>query len=201
MSNDSARSRYAAKQLGRVAMTLVAFVIMCGGVAIATPKLDFKPGEALRAKDLNDSFKDVDSRLQAQRVMTVGTVSYSVGATKYCGKTNPTDGKITSAATSGYVLAKSLCQNVTAGCNTSPSAHMCSSEELVRSSQLGVAVDAGWYSTGSTSAISNAAGKSASDCLGWSSSDEANAGAVWNPSPLQPTAALCNARFPVLCCD
>jgi hypothetical protein len=63
MSNDSARSSYAARQLGRVAMTLVALVIMCGGVAIATPKTDFKAGTPVSSKDLNDSFKDVDSRL------------------------------------------------------------------------------------------------------------------------------------------
>jgi hypothetical protein len=140
--------------------------------------------------------------------MTVSGVQYSVGATKYCGASPwVTTGAISFNGAVGYAGAKAACQ-ACADCGNSPSAHMCTAQEIIQSAQLGLqnTLPQGWYSSGlGTFGNSNEEG----DCNGWESGSDfgvvgpdwtsgfvANVGAV--PAPgLSP----CTAIRPILCCD
>jgi len=68
--------------------------------------------------------------------------SYSVGATTFCGVSAMS---YTGGGVGGYAGAKKICESA---CK-SPSAHMCTSEELIRSTAIGIAMpDNLWFSTG-----------------------------------------------------
>jgi hypothetical protein len=129
---------------------------------------------------------------------------YSTGAT-YCGATDATDGSFTWSFTvplptphqvfvSGYMAGKALCERVT---TCGAAAHVCSSEELARSAQLGMlsaAPPQAWFGGG------------ASDCYGWTQGVTIN-GAVWMnnppgsiPAAYGPSSAICSASLPIACC-
>jgi hypothetical protein len=131
----------------------------------------------------------------ARTVVAVDGGLYSVGAT-YCGSTAPQTGNLLAAvpgAANGYAAGKSLCQTAC----SSPSAHICSTDDLIRSMTLGAGVPIlsgfGSYYT--------AAG-SASDCCGWQNS--ACSGPVLNSglgSTPSFTSISCTDVAPILCCD
>jgi hypothetical protein len=100
----------------------------------------------------------------------------------------------TGQITGGYAGVKGLCETAC----TSTSAHMCTSDEIVRTVQVGVAAPAGWYSVGlwSYNGISNAVD---SDCTSWTS-NSATANGYWWTSTFS-TVQLCSMSGPVLCCD
>ncbi len=180
----------------RVARRAFLFLAVPAGVIAAaalTARADvpnsFKAGDALSADKLNADFKDVDARL-AHPVVAKNAKKYSLGAT-YCGATaNPTTGQ----TTNGYAGAKSSCEAV-AACASSPSAHMCTGDELTRSVQLGVAVTSGWYASGTSAPTAGPP----RDCQGYTTASNMLYGAYWQS--FYPDVDNCSLSHAVLCCD
>lgn len=140
----------------------------------------------------------------------IGAVPYAVRAERtvlhsgdrpitdglYCGATAPVNGRIRSDATTlGYPAAANLCATA---CG-SPSAHVCSRDEIVRDWQAGTTgIPVGWVVLADVS--------SGSDCVGWTenatgtgwiamSADASGSEfSIFNSSP-------CNGTRPLLCCD
>jgi hypothetical protein len=162
-------------------------------VARALPSINtFTNGTVADATQVNANFSAV-------RVLTANGVSFSVGATKYCGSTSSVNG-----AAGGYANIKAMCQAVS-GCGPSASAHMCSGEEVARSLQLGVipnsSVGQGWYSSG-VSAPTGVSGDVMNDCFGFTSNNGVWWGQVLGSGSAQaPVQEPCSNPFPVLCCD
>jgi hypothetical protein len=130
--------------------------------------------------------------LTGKYVVTGPGGSYSVGATKFCAASAMS---YTGSAVGGYVGAKKICESA---CNL-PTAHMCASEELIRSTAIGIDIpDNLWFSTG-IHAQDIAAGVNIRDCGGWQSSDTAQAGPVWKK--VFPYGGRCNNAVPLSCCD
>jgi hypothetical protein len=172
---------------------LVASVAVVGAsaVAVALPNNYFVAGNALTAADLNMLVAAIN-----KPVITRNGKQYSLGAT-YCGATTTTtDGQM-----GGYTGAKALCEALPA-CGTSPTAHMCTSEELTRSMQLDMTTAGGWYSGGIVALPLSNPDIATNDCGGWKSSGSIMNGPVWQGSPANaPSFAGCYLTFPVLCCD
>jgi hypothetical protein len=173
-----------ARKLAAFAVPLV-IVLGLATVVFATPH-QWKTSDTLQADDLN-----------GLNVVTKGGVKYSVGATTYCGTGTATTGAISAPnGKNGYAGAKALCE-ASAGCGASQTAHQCSSEELLRSIQMGIAVPNGWYS-------GLYAASSVSDCQGWSVAGTGTAGPMWlvpSSGPPFPSYTNCSVSNPVLCCD
>jgi hypothetical protein len=167
-------------------------VLAVAGIALAAPH-HWSTNDPLTATDLN-----------GLNVLTNGSTQYSIGATKYCGQSqDPTAGKFFLGGQTGYAASKALCQAATA-CGSSSTAHMCASEEIVRSRSLGISVPMGWYSTGTLSLppMGIGTGYTVDDCKGWTTSAAGNdLGATWSTGSDFPGAQFCNNMFPVLCCD
>lgn len=162
-------------------------VLVVAGIALAAPH-QWKTNDPLAATDLN-----------GLNVLTNGSTHYSVGATSFCGlSATQTNGNIIGASTPGYGGAKAMCE-ASPGCKMSPSAHMCTSEELVRSRALGITLSNGWYSTGTWV---NATNMNVDECDGWTNSTATNLfGAYWGTGPDRPGADFCSSMHFVLCCD
>ena len=154
----------------------------------------FSPGDKLTAKTMNDNFKALQDAINSARVVTKNGKQYSIGAT-YCGASIATNGQITN----GYAGAKYLCEQVQA-CANSPSAHMCTSEELSRTRQMGIAVPDGWYSSALYYAYVGGSQiiHGSNDCEGWTNGTSDGGNAFWSA---RPTASDCSFQAPVLCCD
>jgi hypothetical protein len=125
-------------------------------------------------------------------ILTKNGRQYSLDAT-YCGKTAETPAAFNTGTFQGYLAAKVLCEGV-AACNMSPSAHMCTSEEIVRSMQLGDSVEWGWYSTGTHATFGVGA---TYDCHSWT--DQGTSTGPWWAG--FPSESPCNVPAPILCCD
>lgn len=134
------------------------------------------------------------AKMNAITVVTNGSVSYSVGATKYCGTgPSPTTGAISYNTLTGYAGAKAMCQAST-GCGPSLTAHMCTSDEILRSRMVGISVPtSAWYATGVGVPVS---GGQIYDCAAYTSA--AAFGASWAGDP---DYAACTTSQPILCCD
>jgi hypothetical protein len=143
--------------------------------------------------------------LEAGRVSITGPGG-TVTMGGYCGATAPHNGNV-----GGYVGGRDLC--VTA-CANSPSAHICSGDELVSSAQAGRIIPTGRYASGQASDASASgsyfSGGSAwaSDCEGFTlgartSGSHFSLGAAWSPgvSGGRPDLDYCDTSYPVLCCD
>jgi hypothetical protein len=114
-------------------------------------------GPNLAAQALDDNFNaladagaSLEARvaaLEAAHAKETADGGYSVNAT-YCGASSATTGAFTDGIATGYAAGKKMCE---ATCS-SPSAHMCSLEEMTRSSALGLAPPAAagtlWVSWG-----------------------------------------------------
>lgn len=174
-----------------IVITAVAFGAAGIGLAMASPH-QFDAGETLQAADLN-----------GLNVARTDAGSYSVSATLYCGATSQSASGDLSGLTAsglGYARAKHACEAV-AGCGVT--AHMCTSEEVVRSGALGLNVPApgGWYSTGSDAVTST---QHNNDCNGWTSSVGTSfSGMTWqgNGANGAAIATSCGSANPILCCD
>jgi hypothetical protein len=180
-----------ARKLAAFGVSLVV-VLGLATVGFATPH-KWSSNDTLQADDLN-----------GLNVVTKSGGKYSVGATAYCGTGTLTTGTISSPnGKNGYQGAKALCES-SAGCGPSPSAHMCSAEELLRSAQLGLAVPTGWYSTAAWwQYYTGSYNDYASDCGGWTGKPDF--GPVWQAGSSggvgAPGVAGCTSSNPVLCCD
>jgi hypothetical protein len=172
------------------------------GVAIAAPKNTFKANDPLSSQKMNENFDDLDARIGAvetKPVITKGGKQYSTFAT-FCGMTSATyDGK----TVGGYAGAKSKCE-AASSCGNSPSAHMCTAEEMVRSVQLSVPVTTadGWYATGVRAWGGNNLAAN-DDCEGWVYNTDGY-GADWGGGALpgsRPNHSGCANLLPIRCCD
>lgn len=154
------------------------------------------------------------AKMNAITVLTADAgVSYSVGPTKYCG-TGPTSttGAISYNGATGYAGAKAMCE-ASSGCGKSATAHMCTAEELVRSSSVGANVSTiGWYSTGTYVMDNFSTNLVSQDCQGWTYGGSAILGPGWTNGGYVGsggqavasgfvTVTVCSASGPVLCCD
>jgi len=181
---------------------VAALLVAATGIGFADVKHVFNKGDVVSSAAMNENFADLDTRVASPtRVATVGTVSYSVGATKACGAAPARNGKF-GALGAGYTTAKSACETAC----TSKSAHMCSSEEAVRNAQMGTPLNAGWISSGiaattpGPTAVSN-------DCSAWSNDvgqnptapNTQNFGTVWTGQFMG--FATCDVAEPISCCD
>jgi hypothetical protein len=189
------------KKIVRAAVVTGAVIGALGiGVAIAAP-IDttwITGGAQVSATSLKTDLDGLQTQITAGRfVGTIGGQQYSVGATAYVGVTATFNG----LQVGGYTGAKQKCQAAFMA-----SSHMCTTEELARSAQTGVAMPAnpGWYSastrdgTGVGSAITN-------DCFGWSDSTAGgnNNGAIAYQagSTVAFSLGTCDQTNPILCCD
>jgi hypothetical protein len=95
----------------------------------------------------------------------------------------------------GYSATRAPCQ---AACGT-PTAHMCSGEEVIRSAALGTTMPTGWFAAGFNVYSINTY---VSDCDGFTTSN-AVSGTLWknNDSGAWASNAPCTHVHPVLCCD
>lgn len=181
------------RNLKRAALLL----LLTTSVAAAVP-YTFTTGDILSSKAVNANFADIDSRLGSGRMVATNDagVSYSTGFTIYCGESAPVTGAFASGAKVGFAAAKAQCQTVP-GC--SPSAHMCTSEEIIRTSQMGYPTGNGWFSTGTNNAAASAP---LADCNGWRVGDGTVQGSVWTGTGSEFTGWIgCSASEPILCCD
>jgi hypothetical protein len=135
----------------------------------------------------------------ARTVVDVNSKLYSVGAT-YCGSAPVTINttslvSLVPGAANGYAAGKSLCETAC----SSPSAHMCSADDLIRSLALGVAVPSGglgsYIATGTYAPVSPG---SVNDCGGWMVGYQ---GTVWGGNSGGLSSAYCFTGQPLLCCD
>lgn len=163
-----------------------AALIVAMGVVHADVPNSFKDGDTLSAQALNDNFVALDQRLveveSKPPPINKNGKSISVGGS-FCGTTAaPQNGNM-----GGYAGVKALCENV-AACN-SPTAHICTGDEVARSAALGLALpDVGRYA---------AFDPYYGDCSGFTTTS--GDGAAWaKPGPAWTT---CGFPIPVLCCD
>jgi hypothetical protein len=149
------------------------------------------PGQKLSASDIDGYLNDLNARLTKSVQVTNGNSSYSLGAV-YCGKTgtnpNPIGG--------GYTAVKGLCQTACGGAAT---AHVCTSDEMVRSAQLGVTLAQGWFAAGIGGRDGSPGSPYITDCHGFT--DTTSSGVTWNPSYNGPDFSPCTITLPILCCN
>jgi hypothetical protein len=183
----------------RWTLAVIALGVAVSALVYATVPNTFAGGDPLSSSKVNANFTSLDGRVTALETFNVGTSrvvetrngkSWSLGAV-YCGVTASTAGQITG----GYAGVKGLCET---GC-TSPSAHMCTTEEIVRTAQMGVAAPAGWYSAGLYGIYNSSTGIVNNDCVAWTNNTNAVNGYYWSSS--FTTVQSCNNPGPVLCCD
>jgi hypothetical protein len=76
-------------------------------------------------------------------------------------------------------------------------AHMCTSEELVRTRQAGLPVSAGgWFAQGLDAFDGS---RHFNDCAGWLDGSDASGGAMWGGT--RAATSFCGTSQPILCCD
>jgi hypothetical protein len=166
----------------RMALLIGLPVLLLGlsAVAVAGVVNTFHDGDVLHAKELNDNFVDLDARIAN---LAAKQSDYSANAT-FCGGSANLPGNL-----GGYSGAKTTCGGTCklAG-QSSPTAHMCTGEELVHSLAVGKNPPTGWYASGV-----------GSDCFGYTSTEVQRNGSLWAGGG--PTYDSCEQIAPVLCCD
>jgi hypothetical protein len=149
---------------------------------------------------VNSNFGDLQGQVTtlqgqaAKPVVTINGKQWSVGAA-LCGQTAATQGLITG----GYAGAKSLCQSA---CGGSASAHMCTTEELVRSVQAGMNITTNMWCAGGVYASPitlQGVTSTLSDCAGWTSNAQGQSALKWSNNA--PEADTCISSYPIACCD
>jgi len=176
------------KKIIRAAVVTGAVIGALGlGLAVAAPH-QWMANQPLTAADLNSL--DI--------VSTDAGKQYSLGATYKA----VTSGSYNGSQVNGYPGAKSVCETQVG----SPSAHMCTGEELIRSAEIGLPISAtdggtvpsGWYSSGSRATVEGTPTNSF-DCKGWTDGvTHTLAGSYWNGFP---NYGFCDVPGPVMCCD
>jgi hypothetical protein len=181
-------------------IALPALVVLGASVAYASVPNTFKDGDALSAQTMNDNFNSLDTRvakLEALSTKQTQDGGISVNAT-FCGTSVATTaGDLSGLSVTGtaYTKAKNQCAQTC----SSPTAHLCASDELSRSIQLGKKPTAtGWYSA-ARFMFDN--GYFDSECVGWTSNNTGDFGPIWSSTTQAPADAACNNLYPVVCCD
>jgi hypothetical protein len=170
--------------------------LLLAPLAWASVPTIFEDGDILSAEKMNANFSSLDQRLMNLETLAnkqTADGGFSLGA-RYCGATGNTSGSLSGLATggTGYAKAKAQCATTC----SSPTAHMCTGNELTRSAALASnAAPAGWFSAGT-------GGPGSYECLGWTSGASDYQGPLWGGGANQfPSANACNTSYPVLCCD
>jgi hypothetical protein len=125
-------------------------------------------------------------------VNPVTSIKYSTSGS-YCSHTAPTTGLLFDGGLMGYPAAKHLCEQAC----MSPTAHMCTGEELSRHLQTGGTAppSPGWYAAG---VAGDYLGGTISDCSGFTSSLATQYGMLFQAMPLPGS---CGVAQPIHCCD
>jgi hypothetical protein len=159
---------------------------------------------AIEAANASAAVGLLDGRIAAveRPIFTANGVQYALHG-KYCGMTGSVTGNLAPLSTStGYAAAKGLCQAVS-GC--SAAAHVCTSEEMVRHAATGGTLTANvWYATGTLSWTWNPSvmnNLAMNDCIAFSSAATTYYGSMWLMATNGPNFSLCNASYPIACCD
>lgn len=188
----------------------VALVGVTAAIAHAYDTSFAAAGQQVKATSLKTALDDIQSRLVAlespvnHTVITYGNgAQYSLGATFKTITPGPYDGLFLSpSGKTGYAAAKEICEIVT----SSKSAHMCTSDEAVRSAATGNPIvgnpSFGFYSWISTGVFSYTGkpGPYMSDCQGFTT---ASSGEFANTyyGGVYPWPASCDGKYPIACCD
>jgi hypothetical protein len=159
---------------------------------------------AIEAANASAAVGPLDGRIAAveRPIFSNNNMQYSLHG-KYCGMTASVTGNLAPLSTgTGYAAAKALCQAVS-GC--SASAHVCTTEEMVRHASTGGTFTSNvWYVSGILSWTWNPAPANnfaMNDCIGFSSAATTGYGAMWLMSTNAPNFAVCNVSNPLACCD
>ncbi len=172
-------------------------------------------GNPIRAQELMDNFNDLDTRVAAATERSHSGARISVKGI-WCGEsTATTTGRIEdlAAGVHGYEAARNICRSA---CGNSPTAHMCSAEEMVRSAQIGAVVGTNYYWVSAGVPIP-APGqptptRPTGDCSGWRSSSSTEFGLVWFgagqdacaagvPGPCPNFTNCGDSTVHIACCD
>ncbi len=200
------------KETRRLRLSLwipIAVAILCIPLATsALPPLPhtFESGQPIRASEINANFEHLESAVAAleasnAELQAANERIESRGA--YCNTTAETTGRLTAAGgLVGYAAAAALCATA---CG-SPTAHMCTSEEILRNVRGGVALPVGWYGNGVYSldnvryADNSSETYVRNDCDGWTNGTSTYThGPSWSNN--RPSASNCSGAKAVLCCD
>lgn len=124
-------------------------------------------------------------------VVSNGSKSISVGAL-FCGATSQTyTGNL-----GGLTAAKSVCET-TCG---DPAAHMCTDEEIRRSTAIGISMNASSYYAWVTGQVGQASDSyENSDCNGWTAAWASGFGTATNDKG-RMYARTCDSQFSIACC-
>ena len=198
-SNDD--RRFPSPRLTRIALIIGVPLALAAGpqavaLALTLPKT-FAQSDPVSAAEINANFKtlaDGVTALEAKKTVTVtlNGMQYSVGATAYVGGTQGYMG----ADIQGYTGAKRKCE---AAFPSRPGVHMCTTEELARTAQVGIVVpNASWYAA-ATRVGRDANSGVTNDCFGWTDSSAGNYSAV--AVTVGFSVGTCNQLLPIACCD
>ncbi len=152
---------------------------------------------------LNERMRQLESAPPSAPIATgLNGRLFSLDAVFCAATSTPTLGRITAGLEVGLEAAKTLCEDA---CGMSPTAHMCSADELSRSIQLSILPTApeGWYSNMSW-AVNGP--ESNFDCNNWTQTTPNWTGASLRLVDLpgrefQPGRRSCSSEYPILCCD
>jgi hypothetical protein len=129
---------------------------------------------------------DVAGNARVQSDLTVsGKVKSDNSLKTYVGVTSDHDG-----AMGRYIGANQLCNLA------HPGSRMCIASDFVN----GIPANSGWYSS-FTEAYFPSTGYYATDCMGWTSKNSNDYGAIWDATNGRPWAQPCNIGYPIACCE
>jgi hypothetical protein len=159
---------------------------------------------AVTASDADNAAMATAATTASRHVVTGPAGSVSVDGT-YCGSTAASTGVATSGALLGFAATHALCAGV-ATC--SPTAHLCSYDELVTSVVVGRAADRDGWMNGSAGWGQSSTGAYYTDCDGWRLGATTTLGSEWIAdntgavvADALPASRSCNTSLPFLCCD
>jgi hypothetical protein len=175
--------------------------------------------DLLKAEDLNANFKALQDAIDTVIASTAPGAKvyamangkkYSINAT-YCGATLATTGAFVQGGLVGYAAAKAVCESTC----LSPSAHMCTGEEMIRHVSMGGSVPTGqgWIASSAGVVDSYPARTDGSsltcyyDCLGYQASAKiscsggasASFGTIWLGTYFSSLG--CDQSAAIYCCD
>lgn len=124
----------------------------------------------------------LEERISALEGRVSASGSYTT-AGRWCATTSASSGN-----RGGYALAKDSCETA---CG-SPTAHVCTAEEMVRTFTVDGVQRSGWIATGNAAEDQN-------DCEGFRDGSETRDGTTW--LDYRPARRHCNQPIGFLCCD
>lgn len=183
---------------GRVRIPLAA---QCLAAVKATPDLwaELVVGPVtLPRQKLNAVPYAVEADRAVRSVRSFAGTSISLNGL-YCGATAVTAGNVTAAfdggLVDGYRATKVLCE---AACS-SPTAHFCSTTEIMQSSAIGMSpVNGGFVASG---VVASDGTNLYTDCLGFRNATATYVTPVWSEADRRVSGVACNSMRNILCCD